>query len=98
MTHPAFTDEVVRVRDTVDDWGEKTTDLEKSYPCRVVSTSRTFINDNGKTLQLSFKVTLPGDADILTTDKVKINDVDYTIVRLEPVATYGTTRYKVVYV
>ena len=98
MTHPAFTDEVTRVRRSVDNWGEKDIDRDQPIACRVMPTSKTMKTEDGKTLQLSYKIVTPADVDFVEDDLVKINDRNFTIRRVEESGTIGLLVAKVFYV
>ncbi len=98
MSHPAFTDTVTRVRGELDEWGEVDIDRVKPLVCRVVPTSKTLIDGDGKTLQLTYRVVFPGDADVLISDKLKIDDRELTIKSMQDSGTIGLAVTRVVYV
>lgn len=95
MSHPAFNTTVTRVRVTRDEWGEKSYGIELEVPARIDSTSKTFVTQDGKTLQMIYDVFLPGDADVLIDDKIKIGEEEYTVHRLETMESFSHSRMKV---
>ena len=89
MPHPAFTDTVTRVRTTRDDWGETSSDVDIEISSRIVTTSKVLVANDGRTLQMSYRVLLPADADVLISDQLKVGDETYTIHRLETTPLVG---------
>lgn len=90
MTHPGMTDKLIIHSDTLDDFGEVDSSLERVVRGKVQPTTNVIQGPDGSNKFVSFIISLPPNTDIDTTKRIEYKEKIYPVLGVEEMNAMGT--------